>query len=108
MTTITKRQKLFADKVQPGKSYTLEQALDIVKTCATAKSIPPSARWLLDRKFLALWPEGSRLSLYPASTVLPSAAAAPRHPLRQTHFKQCTAKAATASSTPRAKKLLKP
>ena len=34
---ITKRQKLFADKVQPGKSYTLEQALDIVKTCATAK-----------------------------------------------------------------------
>jgi large subunit ribosomal protein L1 len=37
MTTITKRQKLFADKVQPGKSYTLEQALDIVKTCATAK-----------------------------------------------------------------------
>jgi large subunit ribosomal protein L1 len=37
MATITKRQKLFADKVQPGKSYTLEQALDIVKTCATAK-----------------------------------------------------------------------
>ena len=34
---ITKRQKLFADKVQPGKSYSLEQALDIVKTCATAK-----------------------------------------------------------------------
>jgi large subunit ribosomal protein L1 len=34
---ITKRQKLFADKVQPGKSYTLEQALDIVKVCATAK-----------------------------------------------------------------------
>ncbi len=34
---ISKRQKLFADKVQPGKSYTLEQALDIVKTCATAK-----------------------------------------------------------------------
>jgi large subunit ribosomal protein L1 len=37
MTTITKRQKLFAEKVQPGKTYTLEQALDIVKTCATAK-----------------------------------------------------------------------
>jgi large subunit ribosomal protein L1 len=34
---ISKRQKLFAGKVQPGKSYTLEQALDIVKTCATAK-----------------------------------------------------------------------
>jgi large subunit ribosomal protein L1 len=33
----TKRQKLFADKVQPGKTYGLEQALDIVKTCATAK-----------------------------------------------------------------------
>ena len=33
----TKRQKLFAEKVQPGKSYSLEQALDIVKTCATAK-----------------------------------------------------------------------
>ena len=37
MTTITKRQKLFAEKVQPGKTYTLEQALDILKTCATAK-----------------------------------------------------------------------
>jgi large subunit ribosomal protein L1 len=34
---ITKRQKLFADKVQSGKTYSLEQALDIVKTCATAK-----------------------------------------------------------------------
>jgi large subunit ribosomal protein L1 len=34
---VTKRQKLFADKVQPGKTYTLEQALDIIKTCATAK-----------------------------------------------------------------------
>lgn len=37
MATVTKRQKLFADKVQPGKTYALEQALDIVKTCATAK-----------------------------------------------------------------------
>ena len=37
MTTITKRQKLFAEKVQPGKTYALEQALDILKTCATAK-----------------------------------------------------------------------
>ena len=34
---ITKRQKQFAGKVQPGKTYSLEQALDIVKTCATAK-----------------------------------------------------------------------
>ena len=34
---ITKRQKLFADKVQPGKTYSLEQALEILKTCATAK-----------------------------------------------------------------------
>jgi large subunit ribosomal protein L1 len=34
---ITKRQKLFAAKVQSGKTYSLEQALDIVKTCATAK-----------------------------------------------------------------------
>ncbi len=34
---ISKRQKLFADKVQSGKTYSLEQALDIVKTCATAK-----------------------------------------------------------------------
>ena len=34
---ITKRQKLFADKVQSGKTYSLEQALDILKTCATAK-----------------------------------------------------------------------
>jgi large subunit ribosomal protein L1 len=37
MTTITKRSKLFAEKVQPGKTYSLEQALDLVKTCATAK-----------------------------------------------------------------------
>jgi large subunit ribosomal protein L1 len=37
MTTVTKRQKLFAQKVQPGKTYSLEQALDILKTCATAK-----------------------------------------------------------------------
>jgi large subunit ribosomal protein L1 len=37
MATITKRQKLFSEKVQPGKTYALEQALDILKTCATAK-----------------------------------------------------------------------
>lgn len=37
MTTLTKRQKLQADKVEQGKSYTLEQALTLLKTCATAK-----------------------------------------------------------------------
>ena len=37
MTTITKRAKLFAEKVQPGKTYSLEQAIDLIKTCATAK-----------------------------------------------------------------------
>jgi large subunit ribosomal protein L1 len=33
----TKREKLFATKVQPGKSYPVEQALDILKQCSTAK-----------------------------------------------------------------------
>jgi large subunit ribosomal protein L1 len=33
----TKREKLFAEKVAPCKSYPLEQALDLLKTCATAK-----------------------------------------------------------------------
>ena len=33
----TKRQQQFAKKVQPGKTYPLEAALEIVKTCATAK-----------------------------------------------------------------------
>lgn len=33
----TKREKQFKSKVQQGKSYPLEQALDIVKQCATAK-----------------------------------------------------------------------
>lgn len=33
----TKRAKLFAQKVAPGKTYSLEQALDIIKECATAK-----------------------------------------------------------------------
>jgi large subunit ribosomal protein L1 len=37
MTTLTKRHKLFADKVEQGKAYTLEQALTLLKTCATAK-----------------------------------------------------------------------
>jgi large subunit ribosomal protein L1 len=34
---LTKREKLFAEKVAPGKTYGLEQALDLIKTCATAK-----------------------------------------------------------------------
>jgi large subunit ribosomal protein L1 len=34
---LTKRQKAFGDKVQQGKSYPLEAALGILKTCATAK-----------------------------------------------------------------------
>jgi len=33
----TKREKLFAAKVQPGKTYSVEQALDILKECSTAK-----------------------------------------------------------------------
>jgi large subunit ribosomal protein L1 len=37
MTTVTKRAKLFAEKVQPGKVYPLEQALEILQICATAK-----------------------------------------------------------------------
>ena len=35
--TQTKREKLFASKVQPGKIYAVEQALDILKECSTAK-----------------------------------------------------------------------
>ena len=34
---LTKRAKLFASKVQQGKAYTLDQALDLLKTCSTAK-----------------------------------------------------------------------
>jgi len=34
---LTKRQKAFVGKLEEGKTYALEQALDIVKTCATAK-----------------------------------------------------------------------
>ena len=37
MAKITKRQKVFAEKVQPGQAYALDQALDILKSCATAK-----------------------------------------------------------------------
>jgi len=33
----TKREKQFATKVQSGKTYTVEQALDILKECSTAK-----------------------------------------------------------------------
>lgn len=34
---LTKRAKLFASKVVQGKAYTLDQALDLVATCSTAK-----------------------------------------------------------------------
>ena len=34
---LTKREKVFATKVQEGKTYTLDQALDLIKTCSTAK-----------------------------------------------------------------------
>ncbi len=34
---VTKREKLFATKVQPGKSYTVDAALDILKECSLAK-----------------------------------------------------------------------
>ncbi|TXG95996.1 MAG: 50S ribosomal protein L1 [Nevskiaceae bacterium] len=37
MTTISKRQKLINSKVQPGKTYPLDQAVSILKECATAK-----------------------------------------------------------------------
>ncbi|MGH8505446.1 MAG: 50S ribosomal protein L1 [Stenotrophobium sp.] len=37
MANISKRQKLIASKVQQGKVYTLDQAVDILKECATAK-----------------------------------------------------------------------
>lgn len=37
MATQTKREKLFAEKVKPGKSYPLDTAFDLIKTCATAK-----------------------------------------------------------------------
>ena len=34
---LSKRQKPFADKVAPGKQYALDQAIAILKECATAK-----------------------------------------------------------------------
>jgi large subunit ribosomal protein L1 len=37
MATITKKQKLLAGKIEAGKNYSLEQALELVKSCATAK-----------------------------------------------------------------------
>jgi large subunit ribosomal protein L1 len=36
-TKLTKRAKTFAKQVTQGKTYTLDQALDLVKTCSTAK-----------------------------------------------------------------------
>ena len=33
----TKREKLFRSKVEEGKSYPLDQAVQILKDCATAK-----------------------------------------------------------------------
>ena len=40
---LTKRAKLFASKVQQGKAYTLDQALDLLKTCSTASPISPNS-----------------------------------------------------------------
>ena len=37
MSKLTKRQKALADQVQPGKSYSIEEAIRLVKACATAK-----------------------------------------------------------------------
>jgi len=37
MATITKRQKALSGKVEAGKVYPVEKALELVKTCATAK-----------------------------------------------------------------------
>ena len=37
MTTISKRQKQINTKVQQGKTYPLDQAMNILKECATAK-----------------------------------------------------------------------
>ena len=33
----TKREKIFASKIQPGKAYSIDAALDILKDCSTAK-----------------------------------------------------------------------
>lgn len=37
MAGISKRAKVFAEKVEPGKTYALEEALGILADCATAK-----------------------------------------------------------------------
>lgn len=37
MAKITKRQKTLVGKVQPGKTYAVDQAIGIVQACATAK-----------------------------------------------------------------------
>lgn len=37
MAKISKREKQFADKVELGKAYALNEAVELLKTCATAK-----------------------------------------------------------------------
>lgn len=37
MAKLTKRGKTFAEKVQAGRAYPLDEAVDLVKACATAK-----------------------------------------------------------------------
>jgi large subunit ribosomal protein L1 len=37
MAKITKRQKLFAEKIKPGQSYPVDEAIELLKSCATAK-----------------------------------------------------------------------
>ena len=34
---LSKRQKVFASKVQQGKTYPLSDAIELLKTCSTAK-----------------------------------------------------------------------
>ena len=34
---LTKREKVFASKVKEGKTYSLDEALDLIKACSTAK-----------------------------------------------------------------------
>jgi large subunit ribosomal protein L1 len=37
MARMTKRKKVFAEKVEPGKSYSLDEALGLLSECSTAK-----------------------------------------------------------------------
>ena len=37
MAKITKKEKSLAGKIEQGKHYTLDQAIELIKTCATAK-----------------------------------------------------------------------